>query len=135
MGMSDLRIRVLGPLEAERGGRALVLSKPRLREVLAILVAAHGRVVSTKALIDDLWEDEPPAGAVGAVRTFVGELRRVLEPDRGPGEPPAELVTVVDGYAFRVDENAVDDAVRATHTAFDLDADEVEAVVYGGTGR
>jgi aspartate kinase len=34
-----------------------------------------------------------------------------------------------------VDESAVDDAVRATHTAFDLDADEVEAVVYGGTGR
>ncbi len=26
-------------------------------------------------------------------------------------------------------------AVQATHTAFDLDADEVEAVVYGGTGR
>ena len=34
-----------------------------------------------------------------------------------------------------VDEASVDDAVRATHTAFDLDADEVEAVVYGGTGR
>ena len=34
-----------------------------------------------------------------------------------------------------VDENAVDDAVRATHTAFEHDADEVEAVVYGGTGR
>jgi aspartate kinase len=25
--------------------------------------------------------------------------------------------------------------VAATHTAFDLDSDEVEAVVYGGTGR
>ena len=34
-----------------------------------------------------------------------------------------------------VDEGQVDDAVRATHSAFDLDADEVEAVVYGGTGR
>jgi aspartate kinase len=34
-----------------------------------------------------------------------------------------------------VDETAVDDAVGATHTAFDLGADEVEAVVYGGTGR
>jgi aspartate kinase len=34
-----------------------------------------------------------------------------------------------------VDEGQVDDAVRATHTAFDLDANEVEAVVYGGTGR
>ena len=34
-----------------------------------------------------------------------------------------------------VAENQVDEAVRATHTAFDLDAEEVEAVVYGGTGR
>jgi aspartate kinase len=34
-----------------------------------------------------------------------------------------------------VDESQVDDAVTATHTAFDLDSDEVEAVVYGGTGR
>ena len=34
-----------------------------------------------------------------------------------------------------VDEVDVDAAVAATHTAFDLDADEVEAVVYGGTGR
>ena len=29
----------------------------------------------------------------------------------------------------------VDAAVRAVHTAFGLDALEVEAVVYGGTGR
>ncbi len=33
----------------------------------------------------------------------------------------------------RADE--LDDAVRAVHTAFDLDARDVEAVVYGGTGR
>ncbi|HEX5533924.1 MAG TPA: aspartate kinase [Actinomycetales bacterium] len=33
----------------------------------------------------------------------------------------------------RVD--SLDDAVRAVHTAFDLDASEDEAVVYGGTGR
>ena len=34
-----------------------------------------------------------------------------------------------------VDEGQVDTAVQATHTAFDLDSDEGEAVVYGGTGR
>lgn len=33
----------------------------------------------------------------------------------------------------RADE--LDDAVRAVHTAFGLDAEDVEAVVYGGTGR
>ena len=34
-----------------------------------------------------------------------------------------------------VDEADVVAAVQATHTAFDLDSAEVEAVVYGGTGR
>jgi aspartate kinase len=29
----------------------------------------------------------------------------------------------------------VDTAIRAVHSAFDLDAEQVEAVVYGGTGR
>ncbi|MFC0624236.1 aspartate kinase [Kribbella deserti] len=34
-----------------------------------------------------------------------------------------------------VDENLVDAAVQAAHTAFDLDDDQTQAVVYGGTGR
>jgi aspartate kinase len=34
-----------------------------------------------------------------------------------------------------VDQKDVDVAVTAAHRAFDLDASEVEAVVYGGTGR
>jgi len=34
-----------------------------------------------------------------------------------------------------VEEDQIDAAVTAAHAAFDLDSDEVEAVVYGGTGR
>ena len=34
-----------------------------------------------------------------------------------------------------VDQKDVDVAVTAAHRAFDLDASEIEAVVYGGTGR
>jgi aspartate kinase len=34
-----------------------------------------------------------------------------------------------------VDQNQIDQAVTAAHKAFDLDSDQVEAVVYGGTGR
>ena len=34
-----------------------------------------------------------------------------------------------------VRDNDLDAAVRAVHTAFDLGGDEVEAVVYAGTGR
>jgi aspartate kinase len=34
-----------------------------------------------------------------------------------------------------IDEDQIDAAVAAAHNAFDLDTGEVEAVVYGGTGR
>jgi aspartate kinase len=34
-----------------------------------------------------------------------------------------------------VDQNQIDQAVTAAHKAFDLDSDQVEAVIYGGTGR
>ena len=32
-------------------------------------------------------------------------------------------------------DDLLDEAVRAVHTAFGLDSDSDEAVVYGGTGR
>jgi aspartate kinase len=34
-----------------------------------------------------------------------------------------------------VAQDYLDTAVTVTHKAFDLDAEQVEAVVYGGTGR
>ena len=91
---------VLGPLQAEDGGRPLDLRGPRHREVLARLLVARGRVVSVARLVDDLWDD-PPEGAVGAVQTFVGALRRALEPDRPPRSPARLLVTAAPGYALR----------------------------------
>lgn len=105
--MSKLRIRVLGPIAAEIAGVPVRLSKARHREIVGILVVAHGRTVSTDVLVDELWDD-PPAGAVGSIRTFIGELRRLLEPERAPRTPPAILVTDGDGYAIRVGTSAVD---------------------------
>jgi aspartate kinase len=34
-----------------------------------------------------------------------------------------------------VAQDDIDTAVAAAHNAFDLDSEQVEAVVYGGTGR
>ncbi len=99
---------VLGPVTAWDGtGGAIALKGPRHRAVLARLIVARGRVVPVTRLIDDLW-DEPPAGAVGAVRTFVAALRRALEPDRPPRTPARLLVTEGPGYALRAGADAVD---------------------------
>jgi len=105
--VSELQIRVLGPVQAESNKAPLLLSKPRHREILSLLVVAHGRTVSTSSLIEELWEDTP-AGAVGAVQTFIGELRRILEPTRRARTPAAILVTRGAGYALESEPSAVD---------------------------
>ncbi|MFD7418007.1 BTAD domain-containing putative transcriptional regulator [Kitasatospora purpeofusca] len=103
-----MRIDVLGAVRALRDdGGPVDLGGPRHREVLARLVAAEGRTVTTDTLVDDLWPD-PPARAVGALRTFVAALRRALEPDRPPRSPPRVLVTEGPGYALRLPREEVD---------------------------
>ncbi|WP_037625558.1 AfsR/SARP family transcriptional regulator [Streptomyces aureus] len=100
---------LLGPVAAWDGdGAVLPLGAPRHREVLGRLLIARGRVVPVGRLVTDLWEDEPPAGAVGAVRTFVAALRRTLEPGRPPRQPSRLLVTDGPGYALRTVPEAVD---------------------------
>ncbi|WP_327395998.1 AfsR/SARP family transcriptional regulator [Streptomyces phaeochromogenes] len=99
---------VLGPtVAAVDGGGALALKGPRHRAVLARLIVARRRVVPVARLVEDLWVDPPP-GAVGAVQTFVGALRRVLEPERPPRAPARLLVTDGPGYALRTGPDTVD---------------------------
>jgi DNA-binding SARP family transcriptional activator len=99
---------VLGPVTAWDGaGDAIALKGPRHRAVLARLIVARRRVVPVTRLVDDLWVD-PPAGAVGAVRTFVAALRRALEPERPPRTAARLLVTEAPGYALRAEPGAVD---------------------------
>jgi DNA-binding SARP family transcriptional activator len=88
-------------------GGAIALKGPRHRAVLARLIVARRRVVPVTRLVQDLWED-PPADAVGAVRTFVAALRRALEPQRPPRAPARLLVTEGPGYALRAEPGAVD---------------------------
>ncbi|MET9495003.1 BTAD domain-containing putative transcriptional regulator [Streptomyces sp. NPDC006552] len=117
-----MRIDVLGAVRVRRDdGTAVELGGPRHREVLARLVAAEGRMVTTDTLVGDLWTDPPPR-AVGALRTFVAALRRALEPARPPREPPRLIVTEGPGYALRLAREDVDvhrfqdTLARARHT-------------------
>nr|WP_275587600.1 BTAD domain-containing putative transcriptional regulator [Arthrobacter roseus] len=97
------------------------LAKAQHREILGILIATHGRTVSTGRLIEELWEDAP-AGAIGAIRTFIGEIRRILEPERRPRSSSAILVTTGDGYVLKpasitVDLSRAEQGIRAAEGA------------------
>jgi DNA-binding SARP family transcriptional activator len=100
---------VLGAITAAGpDGTPLDLRGPRHRALLGRLVAAGGRTVPVPVLVDALWPDEPPPRAVGSIRTFVGDLRRALEPERPSRAPATVVVTEGDGYALRLPPAAVD---------------------------
>ena len=64
--------RVLGPVEALRGGQTVRLGGPRQRWLLALLLIEAGRTISSDRLIDELWQGNPPRGADGTLRVYVG---------------------------------------------------------------
>ncbi|MEU4559578.1 BTAD domain-containing putative transcriptional regulator [Actinoplanes sp. NPDC023936] len=98
---------VLGPITAAGGHGDIALRGARQRAVLARLLIARGHVVPIDQLITDLWDD-PPDGAMSAVRTFIADLRRALEPDRPPRQPPSLLMTTPPGYVLRAARDSVD---------------------------
>ncbi|MFD0315630.1 AfsR/SARP family transcriptional regulator [Streptomyces flavalbus] len=96
-----LRFALLGPLRAWHGDTELALGSPQQRAVLTQLLLRRGQVVSLDDLVDGVWDEDPPTGAVPVLRTYVSRLRRLLEPDREPGHPPRTVISLGDGYALR----------------------------------
>ena len=96
-----MRFSMLGPLEI-RGddGEPIEIGGARLRALLVRLALDPGRVVTVEALVDALWGETPPAGAVNAVQSLVSRLRRALGNGHVQGVPA--------GYRLAADPADVD---------------------------
>ncbi|MFJ4548074.1 AfsR/SARP family transcriptional regulator [Streptomyces sp. NPDC088817] len=77
--MDLVRYRILGTTQALRpDGTAVPLGGARLRALLTVLALRPGRTLPVRALVDEVWDGEPPADATGALQALVGRLRRTL---------------------------------------------------------
>jgi DNA-binding SARP family transcriptional activator len=99
--------RILGPVEVYRDEHRLALAGPRQVALLAFLLVHANRAVSTDRLIDALWADRDPAGAVKRVQVAIGRLRRVLE-GGGPESVEPVVRTVAGGYVLAVAPGRLD---------------------------
>ncbi|MFB9371905.1 BTAD domain-containing putative transcriptional regulator [Kitasatospora albolonga] len=97
-----VRVRVLGALGAEVDGRPARLGGPHQRAVLGQLLVVDGAVVPADRLVEGLWQGRPPAKASASLQAYVSNLRRLLEPGRGPREAARLLVSEGPGYALRL---------------------------------
>ena len=63
-----VRVALLGPFEVQDdAGDFLPVAGSRLRDLIARLALAGGRPVSTAALADAVWGDDPPADLANAL--------------------------------------------------------------------
>jgi DNA-binding SARP family transcriptional activator/ATP/maltotriose-dependent transcriptional regulator MalT len=106
-GATELEVRLLGPIEAERTGAHVALGGLKPRTLLAVLALEAGRVVSVDRLVEALWPGDPPDTAAHAVQVYVSQLRKSLGP---------VIATRAPGYVLELDSERVD-AHRFTRLA------------------
>ncbi|TWD12446.1 DNA-binding SARP family transcriptional activator [Streptomyces sp. T12] len=131
MGDTAVDIEVLGALSAREHGISITPTAPKPRQVLALLALHADRVVQVPALIEELWDDEPPRSARTTLQTYVLQLREHIgEALAKAGDDTVTakdvLVTLPGGYRLdtrggRVDFREFERQAGAGYRAMDAD--------------
>jgi lactate 2-monooxygenase len=95
-----MQFRILGPIEVSENGRKLPLGGSKRRAVLAMLLLHANEIVSVERLADELWSEDQPQNAAGAIHNHVSRLRKLLGADI--------LATHPGGYCLQVDPSRID---------------------------
>lgn len=99
----EIAFGLLGPVEGRLGDTPLDLGPRKQRLVLAALLLAANRPVTTERLVDLTWPDSPPPTARTAIHGRISRLRAVLA-----GLPATTLDSAGSGYTLRIDPGVVD---------------------------
>src|SRR3954468_9828725 len=97
-----MQFRLLGPLEVETDDGPVDVGAGKRRALLAHLLIHANEVVSAEQLIDELWDEHPPATAGKSVQVYVSQLRKALSTNG------AVLGTRGSGYVISVAADEVD---------------------------
>ncbi|MCW2936626.1 MAG: transcriptional regulator, winged helix family, partial [Actinomycetia bacterium] len=119
-----VRVTILGPFEVRSDADdCLPVAGARLRDLITRLALAGGKPVSTSALAEAVWGDQPPADLANALQTLVSRARRALG-------GPAVIEQSPAGYRLAVTPDDVD-ALRFEHLAADGHVEEALALWRG----
>ncbi len=119
-----MRVTILGPFEVlSDAGDCLPVAGARLRDLITRLALAGGKPVSTSALAEAVWADQPPTDLPNALQTLVSRARRALGGPAAIEQSPA-------GYRLAVTADDVD-ALRFERLAADGRVEEALALWRG----
>jgi DNA-binding SARP family transcriptional activator len=99
-----MEVRMLGPVEVVSAHGPVPIGSAKQRALLAFLALQPRRLVTTDALVDGLWGEDPPDGTVKALRFHVSRLRAILR----QADAADVLQTRPHGYLLAIADDAVD---------------------------
>lgn len=108
-----MRYRLLGPLQVVHGESVVDVGPRKQRAVLAVLLLAQGRVVSTDRLADAVWGDDVPASVTASLQVYISNLRRALR----DSQMASPIVRQPPGYFLDVGPDDVDVSVFTARCA------------------
>lgn len=100
-----MEFRLLGPVEIWVDTQRHELGSAKERAVLAVLLLNVGQTVPADALIDRLWDADPPPKARATLYSYVARLRRRM---RQAGAGDAQLVSGTRSYQLDTSESSID---------------------------
>jgi DNA-binding SARP family transcriptional activator len=104
-----LSFRILGPLEIVTEARVLRPRGSKQSALLMTLLASNSQLVSTEALIVELWGDKHPVSVENDLHAHISRLRRRLSAME-PGAIGSRVVTHFSGYELVVRDEELDAA-------------------------
>ncbi|MEV6770556.1 BTAD domain-containing putative transcriptional regulator [Nocardia sp. NPDC051030] len=127
-------VRVLGPVQLLVAGRPVPVGGPKPRALLAALTVNRRRAVSSQALADIVWNDDPPDSYQASLQVFVSNIRKMLR--NAGAEPTALLRTEAAGYRLEIPDDHCDlgrfESIRRTATVAAESGDHANAArLYG----
>ncbi len=74
-----MEIRILGPVEIRRGTGVGVPARRMARVLLGVLALRANTAVSVDWIVDALWDGRPPRSAAANLRSYLADLRRLVD--------------------------------------------------------
>ncbi|MFI5909259.1 tetratricopeptide repeat protein [Dactylosporangium sp. NPDC051541] len=102
-----LRIGVLGALSVRRADGPVEVGSPMLRGLLGLLAMHARQAVPRDEIVDVLW-DRPPRSCQNLIHGYIGQLRRLLEPDRRRRGAAGTVRLAPGGYRLDLDAAGLD---------------------------
>ena len=129
----DMIVQNVSAVSTSRTDISFTVPKDFGKEAVAALKKVQEKVGYDSLRYDDKIGKVSLIGA--GMRSYPGVTARFFDAIASSGTNVEMISTSEIRISVIVEEDQVDAAVQAAHSEFQLDADQVEAVVYGGTGR